>query len=37
MLLSMTGFGSSTRKVEDFQFTVELKSINSKQFDLPTS
>ncbi|MBO4402858.1 MAG: YicC family protein [Bacteroidales bacterium] len=33
MLLSMTGFGSSTRKEEDFQFTVELKSINSKQFD----
>ena len=33
MLLSMTGFGSSTRKEEDFQFTVELKSINSKQFE----
>lgn len=33
MLQSMTGFGSSTRQGEDFQFTVELKSINSKQFD----
>ena len=33
MLQSMTGFGKATLKERDFQITVEIRSINSKQFD----
>ena len=33
MLQSMTGFGSCTLQGEDVNFTVDIKSINSKQFD----
>lgn len=33
MLQSMTGFGSSTLENECFRFSVDIKSINSKQFD----
>lgn len=34
MLLSMTGFGSSTVELPNKKITVEVKSLNSKQFDL---
>ena len=33
MLQSMTGFGSCTLQGDDINFTVDIKSINSKQFD----
>lgn len=34
MLLSMTGFGKSVVEVHNKKFTVEIKSLNSKQLDL---
>lgn len=34
MLLSMTGFGKAVAENETKKFTVELKSLNSKQMDL---
>jgi uncharacterized protein (TIGR00255 family) len=34
MLLSMTGFGSATVELPNKKITVEVKSLNSKQFDL---
>ncbi len=34
MLLSMTGFGSATAELPNKKITVEVKSLNSKQFDL---
>lgn len=36
MLLSMTGFGRATAEFSDKKITVEVKSLNSKQFDLNT-
>ena len=36
MLLSMTGFGRATCELPDKKITVEIKSLNSKQFDLNT-
>jgi uncharacterized protein (TIGR00255 family) len=34
MLLSMTGFGSATAELPNKKITIEVKSLNSKQFDL---
>lgn len=34
MLLSMTGFGKATTQIPGKKITVELKSLNSKQFDM---
>lgn len=34
MILSMTGFGSATAECSNKKFTVEIKSLNSKQLDL---
>ena len=34
MIKSMTGFGKATRDINDKKFTVEVKSLNSKQLDL---
>ena len=34
MLLSMTGFGKSTVEIPGKKITIELKSLNSKQFDM---
>ena len=34
MLLSMTGFGKATCEIKNQKLTVEIKSLNSKQFDL---
>ena len=34
MLLSMTGFGKATCEIKNQKLTVEVKSLNSKQFDL---
>lgn len=36
MLLSMTGFGKATTQIPGKKITVELKSLNSKQFDMQT-
>ncbi len=36
MLLSMTGFGKSVVEIPGKKITVELKSLNSKQFDMST-
>lgn len=36
MLLSMTGFGDATAQTPDRKITVEIKSLNSKQFDMST-
>lgn len=34
MILSMTGFGSAVAEYNKKRFTVEVKSLNSKQLDL---
>lgn len=34
MLKSMTGYGKSIKKFENFDITVEIKSVNSKYFDI---
>lgn len=34
MILSMTGFGKSSAEVKNKKFTVEIKSLNSKQLDI---
>ncbi|MDE6120093.1 MAG: hypothetical protein K2F82_09535, partial [Muribaculaceae bacterium] len=34
MLLSMTGFGKATVQIPAKKITVEIKSLNSKQFDI---
>jgi uncharacterized protein YicC (UPF0701 family) len=34
MIQSMTGYGTSTRSSENYQITVEVKSLNSKYFEL---
>ena len=34
MIQSMTGYGTSTRSSKNFQITVEVKSLNSKYFEL---
>ena len=36
MLLSMTGFGDATVQAPERKITVEIKSLNSKQFDMST-
>lgn len=36
MLLSMTGFGKASAEIPGKKITVELKSLNSKQFDMQT-
>ncbi|MDR0537880.1 MAG: YicC family protein [Tannerellaceae bacterium] len=36
MIESMTGFGKGTVELEDKKITVEIKALNSKQFDLST-
>jgi len=34
MILSMTGFGKAVEQIPGKKITVELKSLNSKQFDI---
>ncbi|MDE6229216.1 MAG: hypothetical protein K2M40_05445, partial [Muribaculaceae bacterium] len=34
MLLSMTGFGKSVVEISGKKITIEIKSLNSKQFDM---
>ncbi|MDE6145171.1 MAG: hypothetical protein K2F96_02740, partial [Muribaculaceae bacterium] len=36
MLLSMTGFGKASAQIPGKKITVEIKSLNSKQFDMQT-
>lgn len=36
MILSMTGFGKAVAQLPDKKITVEIKTLNSKQFDMST-